>query len=61
MFRVPSFYEDFPSFTDAAATIKGRGNGDLLAGMESMNSHWAEHWPHQMPRMTTSLITGLMK
>ena len=41
MFRVPSFYEDFPSFTDAAATIKGRGNGDLLAGMESMNSLWA--------------------
>ena len=43
MFRVPSFYEDFPRFTDAAATIKGRGNGDLLAGMESMNSLWAEH------------------
>ena len=43
MFRVPSFYEDIPTFEDAANTISFVGNGDLLEGMESMNRKWEEH------------------
>jgi|TARA_B110000495_G_C22916520_1_gene535403 hypothetical protein len=43
MFRVPSFYEDTPTFKDAADTMKFRGNGDMLEGMESMNRLWLEH------------------
>jgi hypothetical protein len=43
MFRVPSFYKDTPTFEDAAKTMKFRGNGDMLEGMESMNRLWTEH------------------
>lgn len=43
MFRIPSFYVDAPEFKEAVATITRRGNGDLLAGMESMNRLWDEY------------------
>ena len=43
MFRVPSFYEDIPTFEDAANTIKFVGDGDMLEGMEFMNRKWEEH------------------
>ena len=43
MFRVPSFYEDIPTFEDAANTIKFVGDGDMLECMEFMNRKWEEH------------------
>ena len=43
MFRIPSFYEDTPTFEDAWKTISFCGNDDALAGMEFMNSKWEEH------------------
>lgn len=33
MFRIPSFYEDTPTFEDAWKTIAFCGNDDALAGM----------------------------
>jgi len=42
MFRIPSFYEDTPTFEDAWKTIAFCGD-DALAGMEFMNSKWEEH------------------
>ena len=43
MFRIPSFYEDKPSFEDAWKTIAFCGSDDVLAGMEFMNSRWEAH------------------
>lgn len=43
MFRIPNFYEDAPTFEDAANTITSHGSGDMLEGMESMNRKWEEH------------------
>jgi len=43
MFRVPSFYQDNPTFGDAWKTIAFCGAGDVLKGMESMNEKWEEH------------------
>ena len=40
MFRIPEIHEVEMSFDYAVETIKGRGCGDLLAGMESMNKVW---------------------
>ena len=47
MFRIPSFYVDVPKWDDAVTTIKGRANGDLLAGMEQMNKIWKQHCDSQ--------------
>lgn len=43
MFRIPSFNEMTLSFDEAANIIKGRANGDLLKGMESMNKLWEDY------------------
>ena len=43
MFRIPSFYEDAPSFEDAVRTVKGRANGDLLEGMKSIDALWEDY------------------
>ena len=43
MFRVPSFYQDNPTFEDAWKTIAFCGDDDALAGMEFMNRKWEEH------------------
>ena len=43
MFLIPDFHQDAPSFEDAVRTITGRGNGDLLKGMESMDRLWEEY------------------
>ena len=43
MFRIPNFYEDTPTFESAAKTIVATGSGDMLKGMELMNSKWEEH------------------
>lgn len=43
MFRIPSFYVDAPEFAEAVATMTRRGNGDLLAGMKSMDKLWEEY------------------
>ena len=37
MFRIPNFYEDAPTFEDAAKTITSHGSGDMLEGMECLN------------------------
>ena len=37
MFRIPNYFQMNMAWDDAVRTIKGRGNGDLLAGMEEMN------------------------
>jgi len=44
MFRIPSFYVQTPKWDDAVATIKSVStNGDLLGGMERMDSIWNSH------------------
>ena len=43
MFAIPDFYIDTPTWEDAVRTIKGRGNGDLLEGMKSMDRIWEEY------------------
>ena len=43
MFRIPSFYQDNPTFEDAWKTIAFCGDNDALAGMEFMNRKWEEH------------------
>ena len=43
MFRIPSFYVDTPKWDDAVTTIKGLGDGNLLGGMEKMNTIWNTH------------------
>lgn len=43
MFRIPNYFQMNMTWDDAVRTIKGRGNGDLLAGMEEMNKIWDEH------------------
>lgn len=47
MFRIPNFYVETPKWDEAVATIKGRANGDLLAGMEQMNKIWKQHCDSQ--------------
>ena len=43
MFRIPSFNQMEMSWDEAVATIQGRGNGNLLNGMEEMNRIWNDH------------------
>ena len=43
MFRIPSFNQMNMTWDEAVATIQGRGNGNLLAGMEEMNRIWNDH------------------
>ena len=43
MFRIPNYFQMNMTWDEAVLTIKGRGNGDLLAGMEAMNEVWDEH------------------
>ena len=40
MFRIPTNYKMEMSFEDATKTIKNWGSGDLLRGMELMNTIW---------------------
>jgi hypothetical protein len=41
MFRIPNFHEMTEmTWDEAVRIIKGRGKGDLLAGMEEMNGVW---------------------
>ena len=43
MFRIPSFNQMEMTWDEAVATIQGRGNGNLLNGMEEMNRIWNDH------------------
>ena len=43
MFVIPDFYVDTPTFEDAVRTVEMQGNGDLLAGMESIEQRWNEY------------------
>ena len=43
MFRIPSFNQMQMSWDEAVVTIQGRGNGNLLNGMEEMNRIWNDH------------------
>ena len=43
MFRIPSFYQDAPTFADAFNTMACFGGGDALTGMEAMNTAWTDH------------------
>ena len=47
MFRIPEFFEVPMTFDEAAKIIKGRANGDLLAGMEYMNGVWDRYLADQ--------------
>ena len=40
MFRIPNYFQIDMTWDDAVRTIKGRGNGNLLDGMEEMNEIW---------------------
>lgn len=43
MFRIPSFYEDKPTFKDAWKVMSFCGDNDALAGMQFMNRKWEAH------------------
>ena len=43
MFRIPNYFQMNMTWDDAVRTIKGRGDGDLLKGMEAMNRVWERH------------------
>ena len=43
MFRIPSFYENVPTFEEAWNTMTSFGRGDCLEGMNAMNRVWDEH------------------
>lgn len=43
MFRIPNYFQINMTWDDAVRTIKGRGNGNLLDGMEAMNEAWNDH------------------
>ena len=43
MFRIPNYFQIDMTWDDAVRTIKGRGNGNLLDGMEAMNEAWNDH------------------
>ena len=43
MFRIPNYFQMNMTWDDAVRTIKGRGNGNLLDGMEAMNEAWNDH------------------
>ena len=43
MFRIPVAHQMMMLFPEAVRTITSRGNGDLLAGMESMDKLWDEY------------------
>ena len=45
MFRIPSFYDNQKemSFHNASDIMTRHGQGDLLAGMQSMDAIWKDH------------------
>ena len=43
MFRIPNYFQMNMTWDDAVRTMKGRGNGNLLDGMEAMNEAWNDH------------------
>jgi hypothetical protein len=43
MFRIPNYFQIDMTWDEAVRTIKGRGNGNLLDGMEAMNEAWNDH------------------
>jgi hypothetical protein len=43
MFRIPSYNEMELTFDEAVNIMKGRANGDLLAGLQSMDSLWENY------------------
>jgi len=43
MFRIPNYFQMNMTWDDAVRTIKGRGKGNLLEGMEEMNKIWDEY------------------
>lgn len=43
MFRIPNYFQINMTWDEAVLTIKGRGNGNLLDGMEAMNEIWDDH------------------
>ena len=43
MFRIPAYFQMDMTWDDAVRTIKGRGNDNLLEGMEFMNKMWERH------------------
>jgi hypothetical protein len=43
MFRIPSYNEMELTFDEAVNIMKGRANGDLLAGLQSMDDLWENY------------------
>lgn len=54
MFVIPDFYVDTPTFEDAVRTVEMQGNGDLLAGMESIEQRWNEYASGKMDMIYNS-------
>ena len=49
MFRIPNYFQMNMTWDEAVRIIRGRGNGDLLAGMEEMNDYWNRYAMGQGP------------
>lgn len=43
MFRIPSFHQMDLTFDESVSIMKGRANGDLLAGLKSMDKMWEDY------------------
>ena len=52
MFRIPNYFQMNMTWDEAVRIIRGRGNGDLLAGMEEMNDYWNRHAAGNSPYET---------
>ena len=54
MFRIPAYFQMNMTWDDAVRTIKGRGDGTLIGGMEEMNDYWNRHAAGNSPYETDS-------
>ena len=43
MFRIPNYFQIDMTWDEAVRTIRGRGDGTLIGGMEAMNEAWNDH------------------
>jgi hypothetical protein len=43
MFRIPNFYQEDVNFAVASDCMSRFGGGDLLAGMQKMNTVWSDY------------------
>ena len=54
MFRIPNYFQMDMTWDDAVRSIRGRGDGTLIGGIEEMNDYWNPHAAGNSPYETDS-------